>query len=262
MKTQKEISIPETSKAIYALRGFIGTAQLAVIGEQARHSEEAQYFRAKLVELADTVATMPKTYEQDGKGDNAVAYLHYFTGSADFYITEKDAGALTDTGGDYLCQCFGLACISEEELGYISLPEILAAGAELDLHFRPKTLADVKATREFDNAPAEPKKPTAHAEGSKEKFDVELADLLATIKDKAQRQYAHSIKNNIPAGILTAAEVIPNALAHGIVSTWSERNGWAIEPALQLAAELLEDVNAHEEAAYLYAKLEPATVAA
>ena len=31
------------------------------------------------------------------------------------------------------------------ELGYISIPELLANGAELDLHYRPKTIGEILA---------------------------------------------------------------------------------------------------------------------
>src|ERR1017187_8421416 len=79
--------------ALKVLRGFIGPFQLHTVGHGCR-GEEKQFFFDKLVELAHTVATMPQTYEQDGKGENAVAYLHYFAGGqANWWITEKDKGA-------------------------------------------------------------------------------------------------------------------------------------------------------------------------
>ena len=85
---------------------------------------------------------MPKTYEQDGLGEEAVVHLHYFTGSADWWITEKDS----DPDGEGQVQAFGLADLFQDggELGYISLVEILAAGAELDLHWTPKPLAHAR----------------------------------------------------------------------------------------------------------------------
>lgn len=83
----------------------------------------------------------PKTYEQDGKGDQAIAYLHYFTSNGDFYITEKDID-------DGVTQAFGLASIGDSypELGYISITELVKNGAEIDLHFEPKTLGEIKAS--------------------------------------------------------------------------------------------------------------------
>ena len=94
-------------------------------------------------EAAAIIDTMPKTYEQDGLGDQAIASLHYFLGGCDWYITEKDAEA-PDSLGQH--QAFGWADLGGGgELGYISLVELLANGAELDFHFRPCTLAALKA---------------------------------------------------------------------------------------------------------------------
>ncbi len=133
-----QISLDQTSEAIAALRGFVPSAQLGVIGDMCR-GEEGDFFRAKMIEYAERVQGMPKTYEQDGKGDDAVAFLHYFSGGCDWYITEKDMEAEQQ-------QAFGLADLGYgSELGYISLVELCAiASVELDLHWTPKTLAKVK----------------------------------------------------------------------------------------------------------------------
>jgi hypothetical protein len=104
--------------------------------------EEAQYFFEKICALAALVTTMPKTYEQEGKGDQAIVSLHYFTRSCDWWITEKDMET-SDEPGQH--QAFGLASLGyEPELGYISIVEILANGAELDFHFEPQTLEAVR----------------------------------------------------------------------------------------------------------------------
>lgn len=126
-----------------ALEGFIGGAQLRCMIDGCR-GEEGDYFKDKLREMADTVATMPETYGQDGKGDQAVVHLHYFTASADFYITERDS----DPDGQGQVQAFGLANLGLAlggcgELGYISIKDVLSYGAELDLHFTQKTLVEV-----------------------------------------------------------------------------------------------------------------------
>ena len=133
-----QISLDDTSRAIAALRGFVPLAQLSIIGEMCR-GEEGDFFRAKMVEYAERVAKMPKTYEQDGMGDEAIAHLHYFTAGADWYITEKDME-------DEQHQAFGCADLGYgKELGYISLVELCAiASVEIDLHWIPKTLREVK----------------------------------------------------------------------------------------------------------------------
>ena len=81
---------------------------------------------------------MPETYGQDGMGDKAIAHLHYFKGSMDWYITEKDME------GEQL-QAFGMVDMGYgPELGYISIAELVQNGIELDLHFTPMTLGEIK----------------------------------------------------------------------------------------------------------------------
>ncbi len=123
---------------VKTLRPFISQTQLSVIGDGCR-GEERDFFFDKLDEYAKRVSTMPKVYEQDGKGDQAIVYLHYFGGSCDFYITERD------TTTEQI-QAFGLADLGYGgELGYISIEEITEAGIELDLHFTPRPLAEVRS---------------------------------------------------------------------------------------------------------------------
>ena len=117
---------------------FLCVAQRFAISEAAE-GEEGEFFLDKLQELQKTIDTMPKTYEQDGKGDDAIVYLHYFLGGMDWYITERDME-------DDQLQAFGLADLGYGgELGYISIQELIDNGVELDLHWKPKTLAEVKA---------------------------------------------------------------------------------------------------------------------
>jgi len=56
---------------------------------------------------------------------------------------EKDADP--DNAGQV--QAFGIADlgIGFRELGYISIPELLENGAELDLYFQPKTIGELLA---------------------------------------------------------------------------------------------------------------------
>ena len=122
------------------LRQFMPQSELACLRESC-HGEEKQFFIVRMVELAALIYSMPKTYEQDGKGDQAIAYLHYFKGGGDWYITEKDA----DQDGEGQIQAFGLADLGYgPELGYISIQELIENNVELDLHFTPCTLAKIK----------------------------------------------------------------------------------------------------------------------
>jgi hypothetical protein len=137
----QEYSALQVAHAIGVLAPFIGSSQLAAVRVFLR-GEERGFFAGKLIELAETIAKMPKTYDQDGKGDQAVAYLHYFYRGADWYIMEKDS----DPDGEGQLQAFGLADLGLgfPELGYISIPEVLSVGAKIDFHFTPKTIGEVR----------------------------------------------------------------------------------------------------------------------
>lgn len=90
-------------------------------------------------------ATMPHTYQQDGMGDEAVAYLRYHTedNKNNWFITEKDME-------DEQLQAFGLVDLAVgygAELGYISLIELCGIPQiKLDTSFEPTTLAKIKET--------------------------------------------------------------------------------------------------------------------
>lgn len=98
--------------------------------------EEGEHFASKLSEYAARVEAMPKTYEQDGLGENAIVHLHYFLGSCDWYITERDRE-------DEQLQAFGYADLGYgAEAGYISIVELLENDAELDLYWKLKPVKE------------------------------------------------------------------------------------------------------------------------
>lgn len=86
---------------------------------------------------------LPPLYSQDGKGDQAVAYLKIFDPCSQWtwYATEYDP----ETG-----ECFGGVQGFEWELGYFNLNELKAVknrfgiGLERDMYWNPKTLAECK----------------------------------------------------------------------------------------------------------------------
>lgn len=127
------------------LRGFVGTQQAHAL-LACVEGEEGQHFLDRLAKLAEIIRTMPATYQTDEQGEKAIAWLHYFAGGqADFYITEKDC----DPDGEGQVQAFGLADLFGDggELGYISIPEILENGGELDLYYTPKPLAEIRSAK-------------------------------------------------------------------------------------------------------------------
>jgi hypothetical protein len=90
----------------------------------------------------EKIATMPATYDQDGKGDDAIVHLHYFRGGSDWFITERDKD------GNGTEQAFGFCLLNGDlemaELGYVSIDELTQNGVELDLYWTPKTLGEIK----------------------------------------------------------------------------------------------------------------------
>ena len=129
------------------LQTFVGRSQAAAL-RRAMRGEECCYFQQRMESLRKIAHTMPRTYQTDGQGGEAVAHLHYFTSSADWYIVELDASANDDAidGVAQHTQAFGLANLGWiPELGYINIPQLLANGAELDLHWVPVTLDAIRA---------------------------------------------------------------------------------------------------------------------
>lgn len=129
----------EAAGALMELRPFIPRSQMSTLANLIKSGEEKQAYRDKVQSLVERIKSMPVTYEQDGKGMDSVAYLHYFTSAGDYYITEKDME------GDGTTQAFGHADagMGMGELGYISIEELTQAGAELDLYFTPAPLKQV-----------------------------------------------------------------------------------------------------------------------
>lgn len=132
-----------------AANNFMGRDQTRIVLGCLR-GEEWSFFAETMRDLRARIEGMPATYETEKRGMEPTVFLHYFGGSCDLYITEKDAGAPDDeqNGIPAQSQAFGLADLFGDggEVGYISLPEALGTGRiELDFHFQPITL---KALRE------------------------------------------------------------------------------------------------------------------
>ena len=139
---RKRYTPPEKPHELDILKMLTTPEQYTVITD-AMMGEEGDHF----VELIDHIhamwQAMPKTYETDGQGCAALARLHYFTGGCDWWIVEKDSDP--DHVGQV--QAFGIADLGMgPEAGYISIPELLENGAELDLYYTtPKTIGELLA---------------------------------------------------------------------------------------------------------------------
>jgi len=121
-----------TRANLNTLKDFMPTQQLAFM-QRLTHGEEGEYFVNKFEEMANTVSTMPKTYETEGVAmDDKNIVLHYFYANLDWYIIEKDMEEGEPLSGG----------------GYISIDEIInMRGVEIDLHWKPCTVAQLKAKR-------------------------------------------------------------------------------------------------------------------
>jgi hypothetical protein len=157
-ETIKPATIADVNEVMPLLKQFIGQSQLSAMGSGVR-GEEGQFFKDKFIEVANVIKSMPKTYDTDGQGDKAVAYLHYFKAGADWYITEKDTGDVEDAknGISGQVQAFGLADLGYGgEMGYISIEELIRSGVELDLYWTPKTIGQIKGKNDEPETENEP----------------------------------------------------------------------------------------------------------
>lgn len=118
------------------VRYFMSREQLATVISNT-HGEEGDYFCHLLDTVVQRLHSVPTTYSTDGQGTQAIAHLHYFLGSCNWYITERDSSKVQH-------QAFGWGDLGYGgEFGYISIAELIRHGAELDLFFEPKPLQEV-----------------------------------------------------------------------------------------------------------------------
>ena len=139
---RKRYTPPEKPHELDILKMLTPPAQYEAIID-GMMGEEGDHFIEIIDRINATWQSMPKTYETDGQGRAALAQLHYFIGGCDWWIVEKDSDP--DHTGQR--QAFGVADLGMgRELGYISIPELLENGAELDLYYtKPKTIGELLA---------------------------------------------------------------------------------------------------------------------
>lgn len=106
------------------LSQFMPVAELATLRAIVK---ESPAMVETINKIKKQIAQTPPLYSQENK-KNPKAFLHYFGGSYDAYITER--------GDDGLA--FGWASFGEFwECGSIYIPELIENGIELDLYFTP-----------------------------------------------------------------------------------------------------------------------------
>jgi ADP-ribose pyrophosphatase YjhB (NUDIX family) len=128
-----DIEDKDLENAISYLSMYIPSSEMEVLNRTNQHN--------LIFEWYNKIKDMPKTYDQDGKGDDAIAYLHYFIGGSDWYITENDKQ-------EPPIQAFGFSVLNGDyqnaEIGYISISELISNGVELDLYFKPLSVKEIK----------------------------------------------------------------------------------------------------------------------
>jgi len=94
---------------------------------------------------------LPKLYAQDGKGDEAIVHVKFFTPWSNWtwYATEGEP-IFDDDGNEIDFRFFGYVCGLENELGYFHLNELESVTGfgglkiERDLYYSSETLGDIK----------------------------------------------------------------------------------------------------------------------
>ena len=102
--------------------------------ENGEDVENFDYFE----NLIEGYREIPKLYYQDGKGKNAIVYLHYFSGGSDWYITELDKQ--TNEGYGYVILN---GDTQNAEFGYMNLNEFADSIVEVDLYWSFQTLNEI-----------------------------------------------------------------------------------------------------------------------
>ncbi len=115
------------------LKGWVPAGQLGALAENI-DSEDFESFYDQVTELQDIIKHMPAIGSTDGKGKNAVAILHYFSGGSNWYVTEADSPS----------DAYGYASLNgfDYEAGYMQISDIIKH-AELDLNFNQETVHDL-----------------------------------------------------------------------------------------------------------------------
>lgn len=128
-------NLTEAFMVFKKLKKFMNRSQITAMVNAILYSD-SKWVYSKLVELLNIVQQMPATYETDEQGADAIVYLHYFMAGCDWYITEKDVSPDQQ-------QAFGWADMGCGEYGYISIEEIIAGGADLDLFWDPVPVGSI-----------------------------------------------------------------------------------------------------------------------
>lgn len=144
--------IAEASLALRTiLVKFMPTMQRKVLTEALR-GEEGEGIAEVVMQAVERIKGTPMTYQtEEIPTKDKLAYLHYFRGSLDAWIVERDIGDGTEPQGegDQL-QAYGKITLTgdknDAEWGYISIKELIENGVELDLYWEPQRVLLIQET--------------------------------------------------------------------------------------------------------------------
>jgi hypothetical protein len=134
---------PRAEVARAFLCPYVSPEQMLAM-QTASRGEEGEFFLMLFVKVAALIAAAPQNRVTDTDADFGKAYLHYFLGGGDWYILELN----WDGGFD---RAYGYVILNGDkqnaEFGYIDIADLVANGAELDLYFKPQTVAQALDNR-------------------------------------------------------------------------------------------------------------------
>ncbi len=123
------------------LATYMGHPQWVVLQSLMDGSEESGFFKEIAAHLRRSVEAMPAAGGQRLDEEAPMVYLHYFLGASDVWVLEKAEGGGVE-------QVFAFSLLNGDhqmaELGSVDLSELLPVGFELDFHFEPKPLSEVR----------------------------------------------------------------------------------------------------------------------
>ena len=134
-----DIRILQGAQALHELekRRLLPRGEFLALAQTLK-GEEGLEIAETIKKVWQTFEAMPSPYATQDEID-PTAHLHYFVNGWDWWIIEKDIEEQE--------QVFGFVksdLCPDGELGYISLPEITEAGAELDLYFTPAQVSQFR----------------------------------------------------------------------------------------------------------------------
>jgi len=139
-----------------------------------------------LENVKEALYDIPKLYEQDGKGLNAIVYLHYFVGGTDWYVTEYSKDDNTFFGYVILNSDTQSSSLGYIDISYITDNDYGLNSPELDLYWSYKTLNEIFEEKYPDLV----KKPILRYSAAKK-------EIIETKEDFRTKKFKNRFEKNI-----------------------------------------------------------------